>query len=192
MIELPKMISAMGNDCLVAAVTMVCMYWREMKKSLAWNLPSDFEKQDWNAFYQQGLKYVRISGMPHNNVKRFLSKLSLPLFAKLEFLEDMFGLRNLINSNIPPIVLYDHMYFLKGVRGPGHAAILVDQTEENFVSVNPSLEPKYYSRLAKTDFEAAWKLNQNATIIIYPKTYTIEETRIPTKTLMNFIREKKG
>jgi hypothetical protein len=192
MITLPKMISAMGNDCLVAAVTMVCMYWRATKKNLAWNLPLDFEKQEWNEFYQSGLKYVRISGMPHNNIKRFLSKLNLPLSAKLELLEGMFGLRNLINLNVPPIVIYDHMHFLKGIRGPGHAAVIVDQTEENLVSVDPSLEPKYYCPLFKTHFEISWKLNQNATIIIYPKTYTIEETRVPTKSLMNFIPGKEG
>jgi hypothetical protein len=191
MITLPKMIGASGNDCIVATVTMVCMYWRLTKGNLAWHLPSDFESQEWTNLFENGRKYVRMSGMPFNNIKLFLRKLNLPLSVELAFLEDTYGLRNLIIENIPPIVLYDHTYFMKNVRGPGHAVILVDQTQEMFVSVNPSLEPKFYHKLAKTDFEESWKMNHNATIIIYPKTYKLEVTKIPTKTLMSYIKKEE-
>jgi hypothetical protein len=187
MITLPKMIGASGNDCVVATVTMVCMYWRQAKENLPWNLPLDFDHKNWTNFFESGRKFVRMSGMPFNNIKHFLKKLNLPLSVELEFLEDMYGLRNLVDHNIPPIVLYDHTYFMKNVRGPGHAVVLIDQTDELFVSVNPSLEPKFYHKLAKTDFEESWKLNHNATIIIHPKTYKLEVMRIPTKTLMNYI-----
>lgn len=186
MIALPKMLSASGNDCVVATVTMVCMYWRQAKGSLPWNLPTDFDNKAWVSFYEDGQKYVRMSGMPFNNIKLFLKKLSLPLSIELEFLEDMHGLRNLISLNIPPIVLYDHTYFMKNVRGPGHAVILTDQTDELFVSVNPSLEPKFFHKLAKTDFEESWRLNHNATIIIYPKNYKVKVTRIPANTLTKY------
>ncbi len=192
MINLPKMIAAMGNECVVACVTMICMYWRHTKGNLNWNLPGDCESKEWAEFYEKGLSYVRMSGIPHNNIKRFLKKLGLPLEAKLELLEDMYALRNLIIQNIPPIVLYDHTYFLKSIRGPGHSVVLVDQTEELFVSINPSMEPKFYYKLAKTDFEEAWRLNHNAAIIIYPKTYRIEEMKIPTKTLMPYITREEG
>jgi hypothetical protein len=173
MIDLPKMMGAKGNECVVACVTMVAMYWRNTKMNLNWNLPNDFESREWNDFFEKGLSYVRMSGMPQNNIRRFLKALNLPLEAKLEFLEDMYGLRNLIDMNIPPIPLYDHTYFLKNIRGPGHSVVLVDQTDELFVSINPSLEPKFYY----------------ATIIIYPKTYRIEEIKIPTTTLMPYISE---
>ena len=191
-IKLPKLIGAMGNDCVVACVTMICMYWRRSKGNLAWNLPQDFESKKWRDFYQKGLSYVRMSGMPHNIIKRFLRKLNLPLFAKLELLEDAYGLRNLINSNIPPIVLYDHTYFLKNIRGPAHSVVLVDQTEELFVSINPSMEPKFYYKLPKSDFKESWKLNHNAAIIIYPKTYRVEEIKVPTKTLLAYIPKEEG
>jgi hypothetical protein len=192
MITLPKMIGATGNDCLVSAVAMVSMYWRQIRPNLGWNLPLNFDGKKWADFYEKGLSYVRTSGMPYNNIKRFLKRLNLPLRARLEFLEDMYELRNLIFRNIPPIVLYDHTFFLKNVRGPSHSIILVDQTAELFVSVNPSLEPKFFYKIAKTDFKEAWKLNQNATVIIHPKNYRIEETKIPTKNLMHFFQKKQG
>ncbi len=188
------MINAVGNDCVVATVTMVCMYWRQRKQDLDWKLPLDFEHQKWKDFYKKGLTYVRTSGMPANNIKRFLSKLELPLSAKLVLLEDKYGLRNLIDTMVPPIVFYDHTYFLKNVRGPGHAVILVDQTDELFISVDPSLGPKYYSKPAKTDFEEAWKLDHNATIILLPKIDSIIERKIPsqTKSLMPYLTSNPG
>jgi len=151
----------------------------------------DFDDKEWSNFYEKGLTYVRSSGMPSNNIKRFLRTLGLPVNAKQELLEDAYGLRNLIRVNIPPIVLYDRNYFFKHERGIGHAVVLVDQTQEMFVSIDPSFEPKYIHKLPKTDFEEAWKLKGNATIIIYPKGYMIEERETPSTTLMNFV-EKGG
>lgn len=179
--------SAHQHDCVVASTTMVCMYWRQVKQNLSWNLPLDFDHEEWSNFYEKGLTYVRRSGMPSNNIRVFLRTLDLPLNAKLAFLEDAYGLRNLIYRNIPPIVLYDRNYFLKHVHGIGHAVVLVDQTEEMFVSVDPSLGPKYIFKLPKTDFIEAWRLKANATIIIYPKSYKIGEIKTPSITLMDYI-----
>lgn len=198
---MPKMIGAIGNDCLVATVTMVCMYWRITKPSLSWRIPTDLECKEWTDFYQKGKNYVRLSGIPFNNIKLFLKSLHLPLIAELVFLEDSFGLRNLINANIPPIVLYDHAYMLKNIHGPGHAVILVDQTEEMFISVNPSVEPKFIYKLPKPDFEDSWKLKDNATIIIHPNTYRIEQTKVSSKhnsrqqlpeNILDYIEQKRG
>ena len=187
MITMPKMIAASGHECVVASVTMVCMYWRQTKQTLSWNIPLDFDHKEWSNFYEKGLKYVRRSGMPINNLKHFLRILDLPLDARLEFLEDAYGLRKLISLNIPPIALYDRNYFFKHMHGIGHAVILVDQTEEMFVSVDPSLGPKYISRLAKTDFLEAWKFTENATVIISPKYFRIEEIKIPSVTLIDYL-----
>ena len=189
MIVLPKMIGGYGHDCVVASVTMVSMYWRMAKQHLPWNLPVDFNDKEWDNFYGKGLTYVRRSGMPFNNIKRFLRTLKLPLSAKLEFLRDEYGLRTLIYANIPPIVIYDRNYFFKHDRGIGHAVVLVDQTEETFVSVDPSFGPKYLFKLAKADFLEAWKLGENATIIIYPKSYRIKERRVPSKTLIDYFEK---
>jgi hypothetical protein len=186
MINLPKNISACGHDCVVASVTMVCMYWRQAKKSLKWNLPLDFDHKDWNNFYKKGQTYVRKSGMPFNNIKRYLRTLGLPLNPKQALLDDIYGLRNLIRANIPPIVLYDRNYFFKHERGIGHAVVLVDQTDEMFVSIDPAFGPKYVHKLPKTDFEEAWKMNKNATIIIYPKPYKIRGKKIPSTNLTSF------
>ena len=53
MIALPRMISARGHDCVVASVTMVSMYWRQAKQSLPWNLPLDFDHEEWSNFYEK-------------------------------------------------------------------------------------------------------------------------------------------
>jgi hypothetical protein len=189
MINLPKKVGARGHDCVVASVTMVCMYWRQAKQSLPWNLPLDFDHEEWNNFYEKGRTYVRRSGMPFNNIKLYLRKLGLPVNAKQELLEDAYGLRNLIRANIPPIVLYDRNYFFKHEYGIGHAVVLVDQTEEMFISIDPSFGPKYVHKLPKTDFEEAWRLKGNATIIIYPKRYNIKGRKTPSTTLMNFVQK---
>jgi hypothetical protein len=163
------------------------MYWRKAKQHLSWNLPLDLGDEEWNDFCEKGLTYVRRSGMPFNNIKRFLRTLNLPLKAKLEFLEDEYGLRNLLYANLPPIVVYDRNYFFKHEHGIGHAVVLVDQTEETFVSIDPSFGPKYVFKLEKRDFLEAWKLKENATIIIYPESYTIKEKRTPSTTLMEYL-----
>lgn len=189
MITLPKMIDASGHDCIVASVTMVCMYWRQAKQTLPWNLPLDFNHEEWRDFYEKGLTYVRMSGMPFNNVPRFLDTLHLPLDARLELLEDSYGLRNLIRMDVPPIVLFDRNYFFKNVHGIGHAIVLVDQTEEMFVSIDPSLGPKYIFKLPKTDFEDAWRFKANATVIIYPKNYKVSRRTIPSKDLWYYLQK---
>ena len=192
MINIPKKVSAFGHDCVVASVTMVCMYWRQKKPDLSWNLPLDFDHEDWNKFIEKGKTYVRTSGMPFNNINRFLRTLSLPLTAKLELLEDTYGLRNLMRALIPPIVFYDRNYFFKNERGIGHAVVMVEQTQEMFTSIDPSFGPKYIHRLYKTDFEEAWKLKQNTTIIIYPKSYTLKGKKTPSITLTRFIEKGEG
>ena len=191
MINLPKTIKASGNECLVACVTMVCMYWRQAKKRLSWNVPLNFEDEEWNNVYKKGLTYVRMSGMPTNNIRYFLRALKFPLKARLEFLEDTFELRNFIRGLIPPIPIYDRSWFFRGVHGIGHAIVLVDQTEEMFVSVDPSLHPKYIHKLSKTDFEEAWKFKRNATVIIYPESYQIKIRKAPSVTLEPYLEGGK-
>lgn len=187
MIKLPKFIDAIGNDCLVACVTMVCMYWREKKQDSSWNLSLDFDNKEWDDILKKGQTYVRISGMPFNNVAHFLRRLKIPLSARLVHLEDVYGLTDLIYRDVPPIVLYDRNYFLKHIHGIGHAAILVDHTKELFISIDPSLGEKYTFKLPKDDFAEAWESKQNATIIICPKSYTVRETKIPSTTLMEYL-----
>jgi len=191
MIDLPKMINATGNDCLVASVAMVCMYWRKARQNLSWKIPLDFEHEEWNDLYKKGLMYVKSSGLPHNNIRYLLRALKFPLTARLEFLQDAYVLRNLIERKIPPIVLYDQKWFLRNVHGIAHAVVLVDHTEEMFVSVDPSLAEKYFFRLSKTDFDEAWGHKKNATVIIYPKSYRIKIKTRPARTLNYYVERGK-
>jgi hypothetical protein len=192
MIVLPKLLSATGNDCVVASVQMACMYWRQEKPSLHWkNIPSDFNDPFWSAFYDKGLGYVRDTGMPTNNIKRFLKTLGLPLNSALQLLEDANGLRRLIDLRIPPIVLYDRHYFFKQVQGLGHAVILVDYTRELFVSIDPAFAPKFTFRLPEPDFLEAWKQKKNSAIIVYPKTYRFVKTEVPSTTLLQYLTMKE-
>jgi hypothetical protein len=187
MIDLPKKISATGNDCLVASVLMVCMYWRKSRQSPRWNIADNLDDQEWDKVYQKGLGYVKMSGMPTNNIKWFLNTLNFPLDSRLELVEDTRQLTNLLSLNIPPIVIYDRDYLIRSVHGIGHAVVLVDKTEEMLVSIDPSLHPKYVYKLPKTDFEEAWKFKQNATVIIYPKSYKIRHREIPSTTLQKWM-----
>jgi ABC-type bacteriocin/lantibiotic exporter with double-glycine peptidase domain len=188
MIVLPKMLSATSNDCVVASVQMICMYWRQEKPNLDWkNATLDFGDAYWSHFYSKGLRYVRDTGMPTNNIKRFLKTLGLPLNAELQFLEDGNSLRRLIDINIPPVVLYDRHYYFKQVQGLGHAVVLVDYTKENFVSIDPAFAPKFTFRLAETDFLEAWKQKKNSVIIINPKTYRFVKTQVPSTTLLPYL-----
>lgn len=182
------MLSATGNDCVVASVQMICMYWRQEKPNLDWkDATLDFGDAYWSHFYSNGLRYVRDTGMPTNNIKRFLKTLGLPLNAELQFLEDGNSLRRLIDINIPPVVLYDRHYYFKQVQGLGHAVVLVDYTKENFVSIDPALAPKFTFRLAETDFLEAWKQKKNSVIIINPKTYRFVKTQVPSTTLLPYL-----
>lgn len=188
MINLPRMIKATGHECVVASTTMVCMYWRREKQNLNWNLPVDFDHSEWVDFYQRGLKYVRSSGMPSNDIKKFLKELTVPLRAKMEYLQDAYELTRLLSLQIPPIVMYDREYFVRLGQGIGHAVVIVDETKEMFVTTDPSLYPRRFSSLSKKDFEEAWKLKQNATVIISPKEYKIKHREIPSVTLEPFLR----
>lgn len=185
------MVSATGNECLVASVTMTCMYWRKAKQSLSWNLPLDLDHEEWNNFYEKGLKYVRRWGIAHNNIRHLLRAVESPLKARLEFLVDTYDLRNLINLHIPPIPLYDRKWFFKNVHDIAHAVVFVDHTKETFVSVDSSFAPKYVFKLHKTDFEEAWKFKKNATVIIYPKSYRPRIRTVPSPTLDHY-RGKEG
>jgi hypothetical protein len=194
MIKLPKMIAATGNDCVVASVQMVCMYWRQEKPNLKWkDAPVDFDDPFWSNFNKKGVSYVRKTGMPTNNIKRFLKTLEMPLSAEHQILEDSQGLRRLMDAQIPPIVLYDRQYYFKQIHGLAHAVVFVDYTKETFVSADPAFAPKPTTRLAEIDFLEAWKQNKNAVIIINPKIYRFIKTEIPSTNLLQYLTlEERG
>ena len=188
MLELPKKISAKGFDCVVACATMVFMYWRVKRPHLSWNVSTNFNDAEWDSCYGKGLKYVRTSGVPLINIRRMLKAYDFPLDSRLEFLNEAYQLGRLIDAHIPPVVLYDHYYMVKGVkRTPWHAVVVVDATKELWTVIDPSREPKYISRIPKTDFEESWAVTENATVIIRPKTYKIRRRLVPSTTLKEWM-----
>jgi hypothetical protein len=188
MITLPKYIEATGFECLVSCVTMVAMYWRNQKPNMHWTMPHNFDDDDWKKMFNGGLKYVKSSGVPFNSITRYLKSLNLPLKATLELLADIYELDKLMDLNIPPIVIYDRYFMLRGIKmTPFHSVVLIDKTPETFVVIDPSLAPKFRVSLPKTDFKEAWKITQNATIIIAPQTYKVRRRKIPSITLEKWV-----
>jgi hypothetical protein len=187
MIDIPKKIKATGHNCVVASINMVCMYWRKTKPTLKWNISEDFESSEWDEFFQKGLKYIKNSGMPTNAIIRYLKDLNMPLKARLEHLVNSYQLARLLNANIPPIVLYNQEYYLKGEKGIGHAAILVDKTEEMFITFDSFFHPKCIHPISKKEFEEAWKIEQNSTIVISPKSVKFRHAEIPSKTINMYL-----
>lgn len=193
MINLPKMLSVEDNDCLVACVQMVCMYWRQEKPNLQWkNTPLDFNDSFWEDFHKKGLTYVKDTGIPTNNISRFLRSLSVPLNAYLHFLEDTNGLRRLIEIRVPPIVLYDRRYYFKQTEGLGHSAVLVDYTKETLLSIDPVYEPKFTFRLTEEEFVPAWLIKKKAVVVISPKVYGFRKINIPTTNLLPYMTMKES
>jgi len=94
--------------------------------------------------------------------------------------------------NTPPIVIYDHAFYLKGVkRTPWHAIVMTDKTTELIVGIDPSLSPKYVTKIPETDFIEAWKITQNATIIMSPRTYRIRRVITPSETLEKWMEKSQ-
>jgi hypothetical protein len=139
------------------------------------------EKTGENWFHEKYTERVALTNKGKEEVKK----------QRARALQDAYVLRNLIELKIPPIVLYDQKWFLRNVHGIAHAVVLVDHTEEMFVSVDPSLAEKYFFRLSKTDFDEAWGHKKNATVIIYPKSYRIKIKTRPARTLNYYVERGK-
>jgi len=183
MIDLPLKVKATGHGCVCASVAMVCAYWRVQKPNLNWKIPQDINDLKWQEVYKKGLRYVKASGMPFSMIPRYLRTLSMPLNVRLEYLSKSHQLENLLNAMTPPIVFYNQDFYLKGEKGIGHAVVITDKTDENFITIDPSFYPKCIYQIPKKEFEEAWKLEQNATIIISPKSNTFNRVKIPSRTI---------
>jgi hypothetical protein len=183
MIDLPLKVKATGHNCVPASVTMVCAYWRKSKPTLKWKLPEDINSSEWTEFFKSGFKYVKASGMPTNSIQRYLKSLSVPLNARLEHMSNSHQLLNLLNVDVPIIVFYNQDFYLKGEKGIGHAAVVVDKTEETFVTVDAAFYPKCIHQIPKKVLEEAWEMEQKSAIIISPKSIKFSRVKIPSRTI---------
>jgi len=183
MIVIPKKIKATGHNCVVASVAMVCMYWRKEKPTLSWHISDDLDSTEWDDFSRKGEKFIKASGIPTDKIIQFLKNFKMPLKPRLEHLTDSYQLTRLLDDVIPPIVLYNQEYYLKGEEGIGHAVIVVDETAEQFITFDSSFYPKCVHPVSKKEFEEAWKMEQNSTIIISPQSVTFRREEIPSITI---------
>jgi hypothetical protein len=191
MISLPHKIEAQGFGCLIASVIMVCMYWRQKEPFLMWTIDDDFSGTNWKKILTKGMNYIKSGGIPFNLINRFLSNLDFPLNARLEYLADISQLNKLLSFKIPPIILYDRYFLLRGIKQePYHAVPIVDKTQETFTAVDPSLSPKFFNSLLIQDIVSAWAQTRNATIIISPKRIKLRREKKPSTTLERWLLSK--
>lgn len=187
--ELPRRIEATGFDCAISCVTMVSMYWRREKPLLDWKMPEDPDSPEWNQFYQRGHRYAsHLSGVPLRNIASYLKSVQLPLAMKLVSLHGVYALESLTRAHILPIVLFDFYFYHKGVpKNPSHAAIVMEVTAENILTVDPSFINKNRTAYYRVEFEKSWKILENHAIVIYPKTYRLREIERTAKPLESYI-----
>jgi len=174
-LELPRRIEATGFECVVSCVTMVSMYWRKEVSRLGWNMPEDSNAPEWDEFYKRGCKFISpMSGVALRKIDGYLKSIQLPLTLKLAPLHGVYVLEKLTKCNIPPIVLFDFYYYHKGiVKNPFHAAVVMEVTAENILTVDPSFINKDRTAYYRREFEKAWNIAENHAIVIYPKVYRL-------------------
>jgi len=187
---MPRRIEAVGFECVVSCVTMVSMYWRKERPRLDWKMPENPDASEWNEFYKNSCKQIsRLSGLPMKKIERYLSSIQVPLTSKLLSLHGVYVLDRITKVlNIPPIVLFDLYYYHKNVeKNPYHAAIVMEVTAENILTVDPSFVNKIRTPYYRPEFERAWSIVENHAIVIYPKTYKLNEIYRTSKTLETYM-----
>ena len=79
---------------------------------------------------------------------------------------NMNQLKKKIDEGIPSIVIYDCQFLKYGMRGPGHAGVIIGITEDNIIMNNPWLGSEFF--VMHEDFSPAWELEYNQAILIEP------------------------
>jgi len=186
---LPKLIPAYSDDCVVASVTMVCMYWRVKRLDLRWNLPEDLEASEWDGFLQEGRRRVRQAGLPEGSLYEYLGELGLPLTVKYKQLFGLESIFSMLNAEIPPVPVFDRSFMFTGRQSYGHAGVVVGRTKELIVMMDPANAPRIRTEYSMREFSEAWKKRNNLTILIYPEDMQVQLTEVPSKakTLTEFL-----
>lgn len=79
---------------------------------------------------------------------------------------DMNKLSTKLDKGIPSIVLYNCQFLTYGIRGSGHAGVIVGITENDLVITNPWLGSEKF--IPHEDFAPAWELEYNQAILLEP------------------------
>jgi hypothetical protein len=166
---------------------MLAVYWALAKPALNWPIAVDPNAHLWQEMFDRGSKYVNPqTGIPLRKIPSFLDSLELPLKMKVVPLHGTYTLEYLLKANIPPIVIFDLYFYHKGViKNPFHAAVVMEITAENVLTVDPSFPGKSRTAYYRLEFEKAWQVVENHAIIMYPENYRLnvkERTGRPLET----------
>jgi hypothetical protein len=181
-ISLPRHLPGIANDCVPASVAMVCMYWRVKRPDLLWNLPKDAKASEWDEFHEEARRRVREPGISEGILSQYLQELNIPLAAQYKQLFGLESMFSMLNSEVPPIPVFDRSYMFLGTPSYGHAGVVVDRTRELIVLIDPANSPKFLAEYSIRQFSESWKRRNNLTILIYPEDVTPSFIEVPSKT----------
>lgn len=169
---------------------MVARQWRQKRPDLKWQLPIDFESSEWKKFHEDGLKRIKPRGLPGTELIDFVKE--TPLYVEILPLDSVNELRYLILQDIPPIVIFDKLYYEKGMHGPGHAVVLMDFTRETLVGIDPENDPRFVTIYLIKRFAEAWKNKGNYFIYLGPpitsKSIVVSQTRLSDVDISNAVK----
>jgi hypothetical protein len=71
-----------------------------------------------------------------------------------------------VEKGIPSIVIYNCQFLTYGIRGAGHAGVIIGTTENDIIINNPWLGSEYF--ISHEVFAPAWELEYNQATLLDP------------------------
>jgi uncharacterized protein YvpB len=71
-----------------------------------------------------------------------------------------------VEKGIPSIVIYNCQFLTYGIRGAGHAGVIIGTTENDIIINNPWLGSEYF--ISHEVFAPAWELEYNQAVLLDP------------------------
>jgi uncharacterized protein YvpB len=83
---------------------------------------------------------------------------------------DLIKLSKKLEKGIPSILIYNCQFLTMGIRGAGHAGVIIGITESDIIVNNPWLGSEYF--ISHENFIPAWELEYNQAILLEPNPQT--------------------
>jgi len=83
---------------------------------------------------------------------------------------DLNKLSKKLEKGIPSILIYNCQFLTMGIRGAGHAGVIIGITESDIIVNNPCLGSEYF--ISHENFAPAWELEYNQAILLEPNPQT--------------------
>lgn len=114
---------------------------------------------------------LEIQEMKNETVKDLLGPLGLKFCGCTP--EDIVELHGFLNRDLPPIMLFDKIYYHMGIEGGGHAVILerIDLNREKIYVIDHDSGLRYKTPLDLPIFLDSWDLLENYTLVVVPEEY---------------------